>query len=140
MTTSAIRTHLSQTFVVAELGSSPSTVNARATSPDGPWQTWDLLGIDKGTKAILRSAGQTKYLHEANGVVVAAEEATVFTVVTDGDTFGLRCALGWLVFEQGAADGPTYRATVRSPELPGLTDYTRLQAVTADGRVIPKPF
>ena len=140
MTTAAIRTHLSKTFAVAELGSSPATVNARATSPDGPWQTWDLLGIDKGTQGILRAHGTSKYLQAAIGIaLVGADEATVFDVVNEGDTFGLKCALGWLVFEQGPSDGPTYRATIRAPELPGLTDYTRLQAVS-QGAVIPRPF
>lgn len=145
MTTGAIKTNVSKTFMVMELGSqSPYPINARATSPDGPWQTFDLIGMDKGTKAIIRCHGTNKYLyHLGQSAVGFDENATVWDVIYAGDTWGLRVAAGWLVFEQSPDDAhtdPPYQARVRAPEQTAPTAWTMLQAVTAAGVVIPKPF
>jgi hypothetical protein len=97
--------------------------------------------MDKGTHAIVRCHGTNRYLsHLGNAAVGMEETATVWDVVQVGDTWGLRVPAGWLVFEQDKADAPLYIATVRAPEQTGLTAWTTLQAVTAAGVVIPKPF
>lgn len=142
MTTCAIRPIVSQTYLVAEMAEPVPSVNARATSPEGPWQTFDIIGMDKGANALVRCHGTTKYLsiNPSGDPVAYTDVPHVWKVTRNGAQFGLYAeGFGWLVIEQGSADAPTYRATVRARGEP-MSSWTTFEATDATGKVIPNPF
>lgn len=142
MTTCAIRTLESKTYIVAEMDLPVPTWNARATSPDGPWQTFDLISYDKGQTCIVRCHGTNKYLSvNGAGEPVAYPDAPhVWKVTQTGSQWGLYAeGFGWLVIEQAPSDGPLYRASIRAKDQP-MSAWTTFEATDKNGKVIAKPF
>ncbi len=148
MVTCALHTMSSNTYWVAEMNLPVPTFNARTTDPNGPWQTFDLIGWDKNAKgqyvsAVIRCHGTNKYLAiNASGDPVALPDVPhVFQVTSNANQFGFYAVgFGWLVIEQGPGDGPTYRMTVRAKDDTSLTAWTTFQATDSTGKVLPNPF